>query len=333
MEPIITWQVDGMDELFQLLRKKYKWSAHDLTLRFVTLLYYISDKSFDEQEYDETLKFIKKNTKMFSIYRGHQMFSIAALLATRFDDPKNSFQMLLEYEHQLRKNKFKHTPYLGIAAYALMLTCPEEYLQERIQKTIDIYQKMKQHHFWLTSSDDYPIAVLLAGSEKNIDALADEMERCYKKLSEAGFSKGNGLQFVSHLLTFSPESVEDKVERCKKIYVFLKHHKLALSPTYYGIIGYLALLGDEYAKALEDIVEIVQYLKSKNFAKGFYKDMNVLISTALVCNQYAEKYKIQQNLIETGVGISIEAMIAAQTAALIAVTTAATTAVTTASGN
>lgn len=326
MENHLQVKVDEFIETFSILKKQYKWSVRDMTLRFIALVYMLSDKTFGKEELNEVAEYIKKNSKWFSYYRGHQKFSTAALLITKFANPQKAFSDLLEYEEKMKTAGFKNSQYLSISAYALLLTCSPENVDDRVQKAIELYKGMKKNHYWLTSSDDYPIAVLLSQADAEKDILLSEIETNYDMLHREGFSRSNGLQFLSHLLTFIPGTAQTKAQQTRSIYDRLKQSKFHVSSTYYGILGYLTLLGDLSEQATEEVIEVVQYLKSNKNFKWVYKDMNVLAATALVANQYIEKISEGNELLETGIGISIETMIAAQTAALIAATSAATAA-------
>jgi hypothetical protein len=306
------------------MSKNYRWRANDISVRFGAFLFCLKDKPFDETYFEEVIKYIKDNTGVFSSHRS-KAFSLAPLLITRFDDAKQAFDQLLDYESLMRDAGFKNSPYLSIAAYALMLTSPPKQVQMRITKALNIYQQMKENHFWLTSKDDYPVAVLLADMKGDLDQIERKIEACYQQLNQAGFRKGNGLQFLSHLLTFSPQPTESKVKKCNEIADYLKQRHAGISSNYYGVIGFLALLGNDVAKALPEVVNAVNYLKKQKGFKWFNKELNILIVASLVSNKYLEDKKHQQ-MITTTMGVSIETMIAAQTAALIAATSAATAA-------
>nr|WP_252187774.1 DUF4003 family protein [Anaeromonas frigoriresistens] len=309
------------------MKKHYKWSVGDLSLRFIALVYVISNKSFKKDEFDDMVKYIKKNSGLFSYYRGHNMYSIASLLITKFDEPKEAFIKLKEYDEKMKERGFKKSSYLSIASYALLLTSEGDYIDERIERSMELYKGMKKNHFWLTGTDDYPIAILLSEKKENNDALISEIEHNYDTLHREGFSRSNGLQFLSHLLTFAPtKSVQMKAQKTRSIYDRLKQDKFHVSSTYYGILGFLSILGEHSEEAVEEVVEVVRYLKSNKNFKWTYKDMNVLAATAIVSNKYIEKLSQSNELLQTGIGISIETMIAAQTAALIAATSAAASA-------
>lgn len=326
MENNLQGKVDKFLENFSTIKDGYKWSIQDLSLRFIALVYSLSDKTFDKEEFDTMTKYIKKNSKLFSHYRGHQKYSTAALLVTKFDNPEEAFDSLLEYDEKMKDMGFKNSPYLSIASYALLLTSSKEDVDNRINRAMEIYKEMKSNHFWLTSTDDYPVSILLSQSDEDKDKLISNIEENYKMLHNEGLSRGNGMQFLSHLLTFVPGSSNIKAHKVKGIYDSLKEEKLKVSSTYYGVLGYLSLLGEFSNQATLEVIEVVKYLKSKKNFKWVNKDMNILIATALVTNEYMDKLTQGNELIETGIGISIETMIAAQTAALIAAMSASTAA-------
>lgn len=43
-----------------------------------------------------------------------------------------------------------------------------EQYEARIQRSVKVYKRMKEDHFFLTSTSDYPLAVLLAGQQEEI---------------------------------------------------------------------------------------------------------------------------------------------------------------------
>lgn len=322
MKDSLRSKADTMVEVYGQLRKKFFWRANDVSLRFAGCIYSLTGKTFDLERYDNLLAQIKKQTGYFSYFRSTLLYPIAAQLVCQFEHPEQAFSDLLDYDRLLKANGFKGTAHRGIAAYALLLTCPPGEIDTRINRAREIYQRMKENHFWLTSSDDYGVAVLLAAEKDDLHSLVQRMEENYEHLRREGFRRSNGLQLLSHLLTFSPEPAEVMAGRCREIADFLKARKLGLSSMYYGGIGLLALLGKNSDDALADLVDMVGYLKEKKEFKFYYREMNVLMVSALVGTEYTEEKK-QGQLGTTSIGIAVEALIAAQAAAIIAATSAA----------
>jgi len=327
MEDKLRLKLEKMINLYEYLRKEYKWND-DLMLRFTAFIYTINNKEFDKKQFDEILDYIKSNSPRFSSYKSDQGFSIAALLINKYEDVKEAFDKQLRIQEKLKSVGFKKSSYLAIASYALMITTKEADWNQRAERAWEIYKGMKKDHFWLTGGDDYPVVILLAGGKDSPEDITNTAEECFNKLHEAGFSKSNGLQFLSQILTFVPKPTEDKIKACKDVFHYLKDNKVKVYYSYYGVIGFLEVLGDDTMKAAEEVVEVYEFLRANKDFRWLGNDMNVLIATSLVCNEYVQKKVNEKALMDTALSISVETIIAAQTAAIIAATTAATAAIT-----
>jgi len=171
---------------------------------------------------------------------------------------------------------------------------------------------MKKNHPFLTSGDDYALAILLANTNRNPEIL----EKYYKALNSEGFSKTNGLQMLSHILSFNDRDVLGTVKRCVEIRDVLKKNKLNISSEYYPAIGLMTLLDDENGELLHDLVEASNYLKGQKGYKWLGKGMNVMIVAALIASEYVKD--IEEGVMTTTLQVSVQSIIAAQQAAMIA---------------
>lgn len=323
-------KVNHMLEVYMKISKDYKWE-NNLSQHFAALTYILKNKEFEKENIEDMKIVIKENTGVFSNYRGNTMFILSMLLCSEYDNPKEKFIKMMEYDRKLKEEGFKNNMYLPIANYALVLTCEEDSIDTRIKKAYEIYCEMKKNHPWLTSADDYPLCVLLAGSEKTIDTNIKNIEECYKYLNEEGFSKGNGLQFLSHILSFGDETNSSKVKRCMKIFDSLKENKLRIYSSYYAALGLITLISNDNSDAIQDLIDVAQYLNGLKKYKWLGKGMNILIASAIVSNEYIKDKLNEKDLLTTTLGITVEALIAAQTAAMVAGVTASTAAISSAS--
>jgi hypothetical protein len=317
MEKLVREKLDMLVDLFEQVSVKYKWEQ-SLTNHFTALTYTINKKDFDKEKIEILREHMKKTTGIFSYYRGTSKILLSSLLACQYDNPEQEFNKMLDYDKRMKDAGFKNSMYLPIANYALLATCTEECVSTRINKAIEIYKEMKKNHPWLTSGDDYPLAILLADSDKPVNNIIENMEECYNLLNENGFGKNNGLQFLSHILGFRQEENKVKVLRCKEIFDRLKENKMKVYSGGYAVIGFLSILGEDGYRAVEQVIEIVNTLKSTKKYKWLGKETHLFTAAALVSDVYIENMKNQKELIQTSIGISIEALIAAQTAATIA---------------
>jgi hypothetical protein len=317
MEELIKIKLNRLIVLFQEVSSGYKWEG-SLTNHFTALTYTLNNRSFDKEQIQDVRSHMKKTTGIFSNYRGISKIIVSALLAGKYDNPKQEFDKILSYDKRMKQAGFKNNMYLPIASYALLASCNEEAVSTRIDKALDIYSEMKKNHFWLTGGDDYPLSILLSNSDASVNSIIENMEECYNLLTENGFHKNNGLQFLSHILGFRKEDNKTKVLRCKEIFDRLKDNNMKVYSSGYGVIGFLAILGDEGYEAVDQVIEVVKVLKSTKKYKWLTKETHLYTAAALVSDVYIENMKNQKELIQTAIGISIEALIAAQTVAIIA---------------
>lgn len=324
-------KVDEMLNLYMVISKDFKWENH-LTNHFAALTYITKNKSFNSDRIKSLKNYIKDNTGIFSYYRGHMTHTLSVLLNSEFQNPEEKFSTMLIYDKKLKEAGFKNSIHLPIANYALLLTCTENEVDSRIPKAFEIYCEMKKNHPWLTYGDDYPISVLAAANPKSVTAIINEMEECYSNLHSFGFSRGNSLQFLSHILSFSSEDADIKAQKCRRIYERLKEDKLKLYNNYYAPLGFLSLLGKESDKAVDVLIDLSLYMKDLKKYKWLGNGTNVLLASGIVCSEFINEHKNNKDVIETSIGISIEALIAAQTAASIAAVTAASSAAASSSG-
>ncbi|MCB2294175.1 DUF4003 domain-containing protein [Clostridium algoriphilum] len=324
MEKLVEEKLDRLIDLFNQVSMQYKWQQ-PLTNHFVALTYTLNKSEFDKNKIENLRKHIKKTTGIFSHYRSASMMIISAVLSSKYDDPKVEFNKILNYDKRMREVGFKNSMYLPIANYALLATCDEEGVDTRINKAIELYKEMRKNHPWLTSGDDYPLSIFLSKSDSSVKSIIENMEECYKLLNQNGFKKNNGLQFLSHILGFRKEDNAVKVLRCIRMFNKLKQNKIKVYSGGYAAIGFLSILGEEGYEAVDQVIEVVRILKSTKKYRWLTKETHLYTAAALVSDVYIENMKNNKELIQTIIGISIEALIAAQIVATVAAASGATT--------
>ncbi|MCH4886576.1 DUF4003 domain-containing protein [Acidaminobacter sp. JC074] len=316
MEKRYDLKIEDITKNYEQLKKDFKWEL-DLSKHLVALNYVIQDKEVDSEYIKAFNKEIKERTGMFSPFRGNMQFAIAGLLTAEYDDPSSQLETMLRYQDTLKSVGFKQSTYLPTALYAL-LKCDEMSPNMLAERAKGVYDDMKKNHPFLTSGDDYALAILLANSGRDPQVL----ERYYSAMSSEGFSKANGLQMLSHILSFSERDVQSTVKRCVQIKRTLKENKLNITSDYYPAIGLMTLLDDENDELLNALVETSNTLRSQKGYKWLGKGMNVMIASALIASEYVKEK--ETSLMTTSLQVSIQSIIAAQQAAMIAAVSAST---------
>ncbi|MGB3367769.1 MAG: DUF4003 family protein [Acidaminobacteraceae bacterium] len=302
---------------FSTLKSSYKWD-NDLTKWLISVAYAVKNKPLNVEDIDLIKEYIKKNTGVFSPFRSTSLLTLSGLLCLDNLEPKVSFDIMNDNYNTLKKAGFKQTSYLPIALYTLNQLYEGSNYSSYADQAIEIYKEMKSNHPILTSGDDYALAILLINERSKLD----KIEVLYKALKSSGFKVANGLQMMSHILTFSDEPVKVLVDRCSRINESLIHNKLKVYPDYYASIAILALTGVE--SALSDLIEVALYIKSNKQAKWLSKGMLVMLASAIVTSMLIEN--ADDELIITSLKVSIQVVIMAQQAAMIAAISASTAA-------
>ncbi len=312
MKEVYQSKLDKIIQDYEVLRKTFKWD-NDLAKHLISLTFTMKDKLLNTNQIEEMKAYIKRETGVFSSFRGNMMFILAGLLSASSDIPQRDFDRILNNEKKMKEVGFKSGTYLPSALYTLISVCDDAQVEAHLKKAKDIYQDMKENHPFLTSGDDYALAILLASTNHNPQIL----EAYYTELSTQGFRKSNGLQMLSHILVFSQNETSETTKKCGRILKELKNNKLNVSSDYYAAIGVVTLLDIDENMLIADLIEIASYLKKIKHYKWLGKGMHILIASAIISCQYVNEQS-EDILIDTTLNVSIQAIIAAQQAAMIA---------------
>ncbi|EJO5348978.1 DUF4003 domain-containing protein [Clostridium botulinum] len=329
MDLLLKQKVDLMAENYYELKKSFNWE-YSLVKHFVAMNLATKDKKVNIEEIEEIKKYIKKQVGLFSQFRGMNLFILSSLLYLE-SNYKDFFQnMQIVYEKMMGAG-FRNSQYLPLASYTIVKEVSMDKWDEKIQRMKSFYSNMKKNHFWLTSTDDYVLAAVLATSDLDVEKTSEEMESCYKLLNEMGFSKGDSLQSLSQILAFGEEDSQNKCNRAVSLYNKLKSKRCKL--TYYGLasLGVLTLITSNDSEMIEEIKEVYDYIKGKDGYGMFsiQKSYVVMLAISLIGDCYIEK--IQKDLVDITLANSINAIIIAQQQAAIVVACAASAAASSAS--
>ncbi|NRD77894.1 DUF4003 domain-containing protein [Bacillus sp. BRMEA1] len=299
-------------DIYSQLYSVLKWKADKRFLMLIAAMYATNSKDFSLKAYLDIADYIKENAGFFSSLKSAQRFTTAATLDTSTSDAKEGFHRFMMIYEKLIEKGFGRSVYTYISAGSLINVSSEQ-INYMVQRTFDIYRQMRKNHFFLTGSDDYPLAAILAQQESDPEQIIIRVEEHYKALQQKGFSIGNNLQFLSHILALDRfNNPEEKAEKCLQIRNLLKEAKLKANSSYYPYIGMLSFLKD-IERNIESLRVINDDLNAdKNFK--WNKDVNFMISVVLLMNPLNS----MNEAAKTGLNTSIEALIQAQQAAMTA---------------
>ncbi|UYO99421.1 DUF4003 domain-containing protein [Oceanotoga sp. DSM 15011] len=253
---------------YEKIKNFLKWRLNPEIIKLIALIYYIFDSEFDEFRFKETVKLIKENSKLFVHYKGYLIYQLAAMLCSKYENSSEKFDELKRIDMEFNKLRFENSSYLSIVSFFLIEMADKD---DIISKSSEIYLTMKNKNFFISSEDDYPLAVLLSVTEKNEIELFEDIESYYKSLMKRKFKKGKELQFLSQLLgVFEIDQKGLYMDKCRTLFEFLKSSNMSKEKMIYPVIG-LAVINDEdldsYFKKTMNTYEIIKNTKGFKFGK------------------------------------------------------------------
>ncbi|WP_159430962.1 DUF4003 family protein [Bacillus massilinigeriensis] len=301
-------------DIYSELKPALSWKVSDKRMiMLIASIYAISDKPFNLNRFMKISDYIKGSVGFFNTLKSEPRFSIAAMLDVRYHDSEEKFQELLSVYEQLVENQFSRGGPTYIAAGVLMNQC-QDMDQLNIPRMMEVYKGMRRHHFFLTSSTDYPLAALLSGRKGEVEDILERVEYFYRELNKNGFYKGNDLQFLSHILAIDEHGDADRlIEQCIAVYDAFTMAGRRPKTIHYPTVGLLALLED----GSKEVGAVMRGAESLNTQSHFrwHKDMNLLMAANLLVSERIDN----ASLLETGMYTTIDTIIQAQQASTIAV--------------
>jgi hypothetical protein len=303
---------------YNVLSKKFKWN-YPINTRLGALLYTMENREADIEAIERCRRIIKDNTGVFSQFKDTTNFMSSIMLALQ-SDPEPMFKSVLNVYDAMKHEGFHSSPYLVLAAISIALQADPYNYQRVIVSAKRYYDAMKEEHKFITSSDDYGFAALLAMSEKPVSQAVREMEDCYRIL-KGDFFGANAVQALSHVLTFSDEPAYTKCKRVADLNRALKDRRCKIGPGIeLSFLGVMALLQEETYKLADEIAEVRDYLKSRKGFGGWSMSSTerVMFSVAIVCDDYltdAKKSTVGYTLANNITGILIAQQMAVMAAA------------------
>ncbi|WP_099159335.1 DUF4003 family protein [Virgibacillus ndiopensis] len=322
------YKVAAYIRVYEELKQNLKWKVSDKSiLMMIASQYVINNKELQIERLLDLADKIKNRAGMFSSMRSYPRFTTAAMFDVNFENPDDQIKALFDLYDQLKKAGFKSGTFTYLAATVIITNKSQEANNaEIISRAKEIYDWMKKEHMFLTSNDDYPLAILLAYEDGTIEELIERMERFYNRLHQHDFAKGNELQFLSHILSLGHSQEESSLVN-QSVHVYDAFTKASIKPKklYYPVIGMLALLPYE-----EFNMKIISQLYDElNNEIKWQKDMNLIMAV----NFFTSEKLNHSSLAETSMYTTMETIMQAQQAAMMAAVAASTAAAASSNGS
>ncbi len=320
-------------DVFAKLQARKRWSTDVNSLRFAALTLTFAGDRANADRLEAAAETLKANARWTSPLRSSLRYSVAALILKADLDPARTHAAVRETRESFRAVKLARSG-LSATMAALILVLREggkPAPAERVRRMRAFYDAWRDAHFWLTGQDDYPMAALHALHDRDVHATNTTIENIYERTRAAKFSRGNQLQFASHLLALHQASPAVVSSRFAGIRDALRTRGIKTTSSHYDELALLTLTEGSpatVARGVEVRVAALRAVKPKPMA-----DLAFTLATGLLLAEHAQSslgttdaaaLQATQAALAAQQAAVMAAVIGASVATSVAATTAAT---------
>ncbi|MYE14646.1 MAG: DUF4003 family protein [Gammaproteobacteria bacterium] len=296
------------------LRARKRWSTDMATVRFAALALGAGRTEADVERLEEAAATLRARAGWTSPLRSEVRHVVAAMLVRERLDPGGVHDRVMETRTALRSHRLPRSQAgTTFAALVLVLRSGGGPVPERqLERLATIWRRWRSEHFWLTGADDLPAAALHACGEREMEMLVADVERAYARLREAGFRRGNGLQWASHVLAVDPRGVDTGVERFRRVAERLRRARVRVRPGRYDETAILALMYADVAAVVDRALDYRDRLRAVKPRAGRDLAFTVAVGLAFAADEGGPADRVAGDLAALQ---SIQAILSARRAA------------------
>ena len=189
------------------------------------LLFASAGKQADIERMKEARNILKKKAGVFSAFRDATEIVILARMALA-PDMEKYIDDLIDVFNVLMKGKVFEDSYMVLTAMIIVDRGRKADAESIKVTTNEIMRRMSKLHPILTSSEDLALAALLAMSGRDIDAVIDDMEECYRYTRKELKLKAesNSIQALSQILAITAGDMKAKCDKVAELFAAFKEH-------------------------------------------------------------------------------------------------------------
>ncbi|MBO4396319.1 MAG: DUF4003 family protein [Eubacterium sp.] len=264
MEAVITNSL--MDANAAATAKLFSMDDHN-TRALAAFIYTAQGVGVNEGKIDECKQIIKSEFGTFSEFRNHLQTPLIVKMSME-SDPKAYLKGVSDTYERLNRDFKSGDEMRLLGAMILYDNTTEENREQAIDRTLEIYSKMKSEHPILTSRNDIPIAAIMAMQERDIDVMLKDAETCYENLKSRKKISKSDIITVSYILSMTDVPSEKKCDNLHELYTAFKDNKLTLNHTYMTILAILTNCGISTTEAVEQTAAFDEELKKVKLFHG-----------------------------------------------------------------
>ena len=306
MNEVLQGKCELFDQNRTAISKKFKFEKPIMSIA-AGLIYTGADREVDIEKMTECRDILKRHAGHFSEYRDIVKLALISEMALS-DDPEQYIDDVKSVYEKLHKGKFRDNSYMVLAAMLLCNLGRQNAADEIIEKHNEIMHRMNDLHPVLTSSEDISYAILLALSDKSVDAMLSDMTECYDYLKKECKIKvgSDSVQGLSEILALTDGNMKAKCDRIVSLHNLLKDHKADAGGYSFISLGTLVNVDADPEVLAKEILEADAYLSGlKGFdEKNLQKNYRLMFAVILVAESYGSGMSIA-NSISVSTALSV----------------------------
>lgn len=313
----------------EVLKKNFKWDNDYMAFAAATM-FTAASKMVDVSQLKSCEVILKEKAGVFSDFRGIAKLTILCKMAMS-NDPEAYLNKVMEIHSYIEQGKFTGNNYRIVAATIIASHIGNRDFEPYVSRMTEIYKRMASNHSILTSVEDIPMAAMLAVTDKDIDLMVEDMEKCYLLIKKNFFSK-NSVQSLTHVLSVNDDFAERKSEKAMMIFKELKSKKHEFGTGMeLALLGALTFIDMTPSQIVDHVCEADDYLKKLPGFGSFFgigSTSRRLIAAQVVISAYnsinmeskavADNISVTSAIVETVLMLSAINQQAASDAAIIA---------------
>jgi hypothetical protein len=229
--------------VFESLRSRKRWTTDVTVLRLAALTLMATEVRDPWESLHAAAETLRSRSSWFGPLRSPIRYAIAAMILRRGLDPARTHDAVVETMQRMRAHGLRSSSVRALlAALLVVLHHGDGRVPDRdLDRMARILERWKRDHWFLTGTDDLPMAALHAVRQAGIEEGAVRVEGIYQALRRHGLSRGNPLQLASHILSLGRESPAALAGRFDRIRSALRERGERVGTSRYDEVAILTL--------------------------------------------------------------------------------------------
>lgn len=297
------------------IRNDFVWQEAGAK-RLVALVYALDGKEINNTAVAEAHGLIKRESGIFSVFRGELSIYTAAVMSLS-QDASRLFEDIRDVYEKLKAEGFWSSNFLAAAALEIAVNAGGRDFGDITRRTREFNREMKANHRFQVGEKDHIFAAMLAMTDIEPHEGANKLKQLFLQLKAefSFFTSGGGLLSLAQMLILGG-STEDCVRDMLRLNRVLRNHKIRLDRAHtLPSLGVLGLMKIDHYDLVSDIEFAMEFLRGQKGLGAFSVSTQELLIYAV--SILVSAYTGEDDLMKGAAVTSVASLVMAQQAALI----------------